>query len=184
MQNEAQKEQELRSAIEEAERATQDYKPKLEALGAQEKEKARELAQCKEGEVSHAAWWRRVGRVFTALRALLRAADIARVKKRNARTLNEMTRGTLFFRRLGLDFVYIDEETLQFIFTQVDPVDPERQFSIDISVAQNNYCVKQCEPALEGLDDYVHDINRTNDLALFLKRVRRGFRSYAQQQQQ
>lgn len=95
-----------------------------------------------------------------------------------------MTRGTLFFRRLGLDFVYIDEETLQFIFTQVDPADPERQFSIDISVAQNNYSIKECEPALEGLDDFVQDINRTNDLALFLKRVRRGFRFYAQQQQQ
>lgn len=59
MQNEARKEQELRSAIAEAERATEDYKPKLEALEARENEKSRELAQCKEGEARRAA--RRAG---------------------------------------------------------------------------------------------------------------------------
>lgn len=49
MQNEAQKEQDIRAAIEEAKQAVDDYAPQLQALAAKEKERAKELAQGTEG---------------------------------------------------------------------------------------------------------------------------------------
>ncbi|KAJ9111849.1 hypothetical protein QFC20_002436 [Naganishia adeliensis] len=78
---------------------------------------------------------------------------------------------------LGWKIEAVKPTTIWNRFTQIDPNDPEREFSMLIDFSDGNrYAVPNCSPPLSGLADLVAQLNEDRDLYTFIKRVRAGFR--------
>lgn len=48
--------------------------------------------------------------------------------------MNDLTLGTLFFMRLGLNFVRMSENGLKLVFTQVDKRNSDREFTFCVHI--------------------------------------------------
>ncbi|GHJ89193.1 hypothetical protein NliqN6_5595 [Naganishia liquefaciens] len=78
---------------------------------------------------------------------------------------------------LGWKIEAVKPTTIWNRFTQIDPKDPEREFSMLIDFSDGDrYAVPNCSPPLGGLQDLVAQLNEDRDLYTFIKRVRAGFR--------
>ena len=92
--------------------------------------------------------------------------------------LNELTRGISFYQRLGLDFEKINDDKLRLVFTQIDAMDPERQFAFNVRITETDvYEVDGCDPAVPGLAAIVKELNERNDFSRFVQLMRQRFRS-------
>lgn len=72
---------------------------------------------------------------------------------------------------------------LQRPYSQISRSDPERPFVIAVRIDENGrYAVPECIPMLpaEGFQAMLRDVNETNDFALFVSTVRRGFVALAE----
>lgn len=95
-----------------------------------------------------------------ALRAEREAASAAlateRAKRGGARQdmehqLNELTRGVVMYKFLGLEFQRADDDRLLIRFTHLDPNDWEREFVFRVSLGEDDaYRVDGCSPPLES----------------------------------
>jgi len=94
----------------------------------------------------------------------------------------ELTRGILNFKRLGLEFERVGDDKLKLVFTQIDPSDPDRQFSFSVKVNNHDvYEVESCEPRVEGVDKLLARLNSDNSFSAFTKAMRRQFKAFAAQ---
>lgn len=112
-----------------------------------------------------------------------RRSEATAARQAREEELNNLTRGVLFYKYLGLEFETLEEEAgdgayLRLIFSQIDPIQPKRRFSFTVCVDDHDlYNVKGCDPALPQslLDGYAIQLNRTNDFSAFVCAMRRSF---------
>ncbi|XP_077979275.1 kinetochore protein Spc25-like [Glandiceps talaboti] len=90
--------------------------------------------------------------------------------------LGELEKAAQYFTdRMSLDFKKLDSERIQVVFTNIDPDDASRQYSFTVKVT-DGYEVTECEPQVEGLEEMVEKLNKTNHFSLFVINIRRKFR--------
>ena len=91
---------------------------------------------------------------------------------------NDLTRGVLFYKRLGLDFERALNDRLRLTFTKLDPAEPERPFSFCVHVDDDQiYHISGCEPALpmESVAPMLRKLNEVNNFGAFVCGMRRCF---------
>lgn len=131
----------------------------------------------------------------TKLNETIKEGSIYRIKAEEARrkkmlvkeakqtTIDDLTRGVLYYNKLGLDFERAGNR-LRFNFTQVDHDDPKRGFSFALDVNENDiYEVDECNPPLRAstitsLIDALNTSGNTNpDFSTFVRGMRNAFKA-------
>jgi len=107
---------------------------------------------------------------------------IASLQKERIQTVNELTKGLLFFKsRLGLEFT-CEKGKLRLAFQWIDPAAPARQFCATVALdsSTGKYKVEDCQPALsaEQLGVWEEELAESNDFSAFVKKLRRGFKQW------
>ncbi|KAG7361399.1 chromosome segregation protein Spc25 [Nitzschia inconspicua] len=96
-------------------------------------------------------------------------------------TLDDLTRGVINYKMLGLDFVRTDRDgRLRFCFTKLDSNDPSREFSFLLIVDdQDKFDIVECQPEIEATElvDILTELNRTEDMSALTRRMRRVFKN-------
>ena len=71
---------------------------------------------------------------------------------------------------------FLESGAIEFIFTYIDQNRPSAEYCITILVDSSNlYHVLQVSPFIGNLEEETKELNATNDLGKFLKRVRQLF---------
>jgi len=63
---------------------------------------------------------------------------LLREKQKTTFTVDQLTRGALLYKKLGLEFEKVGKSRLKLNFTQIDPMDHERLFFFLVFVDQND----------------------------------------------
>lgn len=77
-----------------------------------------------------------------------------------------------FERHLGLRMVGERDQSMRFVFTRIDPRQPDREYSFVMGVGGAQYEVTECQPPLSGMPKLVKQLNEDRDFYGFIKRVR------------
>lgn len=90
-------------------------------------------------------------------------------------TLDDLTRGLLCYKKLGMDLVKPDNKRLRLDFTQIDPENPEKVFTLEMAV-EGSWFITKC-PMLpsDTQNEVLIPLNEQNDIALFVRTVRKAF---------
>jgi len=116
----------------------------------------------------------------------IRASDASSLKRAaeesKKTTIDDLTRGIVNYKKLGLDFTQIGRDAqLQFFFTELDPVDPSRKFSFVLDINdEEKYDIVDCDPNIDvkTLVDILEELNGTDraDMSMLVRRMRRAFK--------
>ncbi|KAL7572998.1 hypothetical protein ACA910_007495 [Epithemia clementina (nom. ined.)] len=107
--------------------------------------------------------------------------DIRHQAQESARmTLEQLHKANFPYEQfLGLEFEKAPQNQLRFLFTQLDPSNPDRAFSFTLSVDSQTdlYELHHCEPMLLGDDTHtlVQQLNATCDMNAFVRAMRQAF---------
>lgn len=79
--------------------------------------------------------------------------------------------------RLGLEFMKTDDDDMKFVFTLIDRFEMDREFSFTIRVedGSSRYELVECEPMVKEAGEYIRECNRTDDLSMFIRKMRKSF---------
>lgn len=102
---------------------------------------------------------------------------ISTANKANEERLKRLQKSADLYRdRLGLEIRKIPGDKLQFIFTSIDPKNPESPFMFSLSINEaKEYEVSDCSPHLECLAEFQEKVRKTNNFSAFLANVRKAF---------
>ncbi|CAL5198233.1 unnamed protein product [Lathyrus oleraceus] len=64
---------------------------------------------------------------------------------------------------------------VKFTFTNIDLKNPNGEYSFTVYHDKNTYILLSCEPFLDGMEELVHELNKTNELFKFVRLVRSKF---------
>jgi hypothetical protein len=106
-------------------------------------------------------------------------AEIDVLRMRMEQTLNDLTIGVKLYAALGLEFTKADGDCMKFIFSNVDPGDPNKQFYFTMYVDENDsYRLVDAVPAISPTfaKKHMEILNSDNDIGKFVVNVRRYFR--------
>lgn len=93
----------------------------------------------------------------------------------------ELTKGVVFYKKLGLDFHRMGDDRLKLTFTQIDAASPEREFAFAVHVDDSDvYQVEQCEPAVAVMPELLAALNASNDFSAFVRGMRQQFKAVVQ----
>nr|PNR49098.1 hypothetical protein PHYPA_010994 [Physcomitrium patens] len=94
-------------------------------------------------------------------------------RKQKVKALHEAT--GWYKRLLSLRCEYSD--AVKFIFTNVDPRDPDRVFSFSIRLdkSTSSWTMVECKPRMEAAASFVESLNKNNELSRFVRSMRREF---------
>jgi len=116
----------------------------------------------------------------------IRANDASSLKRAaeesKKTTIDDLTRGVVNYKKLGLDFTQIGRDAqLQFFFTELDPVDPSRKFSFVLDINdEEKYDIVDCDPNVDVnvLVDILKELNGSDraDMSMLVRRMRRAFK--------
>jgi Chromosome segregation protein Spc25 len=96
-------------------------------------------------------------------------------------TLDDLTRGLMCYKKLGLAFEKPDEDRLCLHFTQIDPDEPEKRFTIEVGLG-HEWIVTSCTLLpIEMHEALVAPLNEKNDVNRFARTVRKAFVEQLQQ---
>lgn len=102
-----------------------------------------------------------------------------RVKEAKQTTVDDLTRGIVNYKHLGLDFEKTEgENEMRFFFSQLDPNDPGRQFSFVLQVDdEDRYEIANCLPSVDAgiLSEISDKLNDTDDMSYLARKMRRVF---------
>eukprot|EP00544_Gedaniella_sp_CCMP2646_P006118 CAMPEP_0202497394 /NCGR_PEP_ID=MMETSP1361-20130828/22663_1 /ASSEMBLY_ACC=CAM_ASM_000849 /TAXON_ID=210615 /ORGANISM="Staurosira complex sp., Strain CCMP2646" /LENGTH=244 /DNA_ID=CAMNT_0049128983 /DNA_START=27 /DNA_END=761 /DNA_ORIENTATION=+ len=93
-------------------------------------------------------------------------------------TVDDLTRGIINYKFLGLDFEKAKDDRLKFTFTQLDAGDPNRTFSFFLNVNDEDaYEVEETMPPLHQSETIplLENLNETDDLSAFVRGMRNAF---------
>ncbi|KAG0226930.1 kinetochore-associated Ndc80 complex subunit spc25 [Actinomortierella wolfii] len=85
-----------------------------------------------------------------------------------------------FERYWAMRIVGVKEDHIAFVFTRIDALDWEKEFSVTLDASQHDYDVVECVPDLPHIDQALSQLNRTRALGQFLKDVRQMFVEHSQ----
>ncbi|XP_028618824.1 kinetochore protein Spc25 isoform X1 [Grammomys surdaster] len=102
---------------------------------------------------------------------------ISTANKANEERLKRLQKSADLYRdRLGLEIRKIPGDKLQFIFTSIDPKNPESPYMFSLSINETKeYEVFDCSPHLECLEEFQEKVRKTNNFSAFLANVRKAF---------
>ena len=99
-----------------------------------------------------------------------------------AKTMKDLQHGMQNFSHLGLHFEKADGECMKFVFTQIDPSEPQREFYFLLLVDERNmYRLSGAPhpplplPCLTMSSLYLDNLNRDNNIGLFVFLMRSMF---------
>mmetsp|Transcript_11394 Transcript_11394/g.15954 ORF Transcript_11394/g.15954 Transcript_11394/m.15954 type:complete len:250 (+) Transcript_11394:97-846(+) len=101
-----------------------------------------------------------------------------KVEETKRTTVDDLTRGIVNYKYLGLDFVKAEGNRLRFNFTQIDAGEPLRPFSFVLDIDdEDSYVVEDCQPPIADITllPLLNELNETNDLSPFLRAMRMAF---------
>ncbi|XP_028737795.1 kinetochore protein Spc25 [Peromyscus leucopus] len=102
---------------------------------------------------------------------------ISTANKANEERLKRLQKSADMYRDcLGLEIRKIHGDKLQFIFTSIDPKNPESPYMFSLSLNEaRDYEVSDCSPHLECLAEFQEKVRKTNNFSAFLANVRKAF---------
>ncbi|KXS15600.1 hypothetical protein M427DRAFT_135056 [Gonapodya prolifera JEL478] len=80
---------------------------------------------------------------------------------------------------LEMKITIVRDGYLRFVFDHINERDLEREYVFTVNVAQREYEIEECEPALPELAALTHELNETRDFYGFVRMVRRAFSELA-----
>merc|ERR1712025_372539 len=83
----------------------------------------------------------------------------------------------LWKRVLGLELVNSSHGGITFVFTNIDEENPDKQFSCEVGIYNQQFQIAHCLPMVVGLENLVKQLNRTKDLSGFVVSLRQKFRA-------
>ena len=96
-------------------------------------------------------------------------------------TLDDLTRGVVNYKMLGLDFVRTDVDgRLRFAFTKLDEDDPSREFSFLLIVDEDDkYDIMDCDPDIPAakLEGVLDELNQTEDMSALARSMSKSIDS-------
>jgi hypothetical protein len=95
-------------------------------------------------------------------------------------SINELTEGIRNYMNLGLEFQKSVGESMKFIFTQIDPSDPNHSFYFLMYVDSNDkYNIIETNPHLDlaYCNYHVEKLNHDNNIGNFVFKMREAFRN-------
>lgn len=93
-------------------------------------------------------------------------------------TIDDLTRGIVNYSYLALFFEKAQDEALRFVFTHIDPSDPEKRYSFVLQTDdEDNYQIHECEPRLptETTRRLLEELNEKEDMSAFVRKTRQAF---------
>ena len=124
--------------------------------------------------------------------ATVAAAEVTKLQAERSRksaamehSINELTQGVLMYKHLGLEFHRAEDDRLLIRFTNIDPLDWEREFTFHVGLGSNDaYSVTGCSPVIEEgtLEALLGRLNAPNEVdpmefPKFVLHMRRAFKS-------
>ncbi|CAH6788547.1 kinetochore protein Spc25 [Phodopus roborovskii] len=102
---------------------------------------------------------------------------ISTANKANEEKLKRLQKSADMYRdHLGLEIRKVHGDKLQFIFTSIDPKNPESPYMFSLSLNEaRDYEVSDCSPYLECLAEFQEKVRKTNNFSAFLANVRKAF---------
>ncbi|XP_021011345.1 kinetochore protein Spc25 [Mus caroli] len=102
---------------------------------------------------------------------------ISTANKANEERLKGLQKSADLYRDyLGLEIRKIHGNKLQFIFTSIDPKNPESPYMFSMSINEaKEYEVYDSSPHLECLAEFQEKVRKTNNFSAFLANVRKAF---------
>ncbi|KAJ4786127.1 Kinetochore protein spc25 [Rhynchospora pubera] len=76
-------------------------------------------------------------------------------------------------KSLGLQVV--EGEGVKFIFNKIDSTNPDKEYSFTVRLDNDKYNLLRCDPLVEGIDDLLKEVNKTNDFFGFVRIMREKF---------
>jgi len=102
-----------------------------------------------------------------------------RVREAKQMTVDDLTRGIVNYKYLGMDFEKTKiENELRFFFSRLDPKDPARQFSFVLQVDDGDkYEIADCQPSIDAgsLFEITQRLNTNDDMSFLVRKMRRAF---------
>jgi kinetochore protein Spc25 len=100
------------------------------------------------------------------------------IRSKMERQLNDLTHGVRMYTTLGLEFLKAENDCMKFVFTQLDPKDPARQFYFLIFVdSEDRYQLVETNPAIPAHVSLQHikTLNADNNIGRFVVNMRKSF---------
>jgi hypothetical protein len=101
-----------------------------------------------------------------------------RVASSKNASLDDLTRGVLFYQHLGLDFVRSVGNRLKMTFTHIDKDEPSKQYSFIVNVTDDDsYAIEGCSPIIQAstIPLMLEKLNKENDFKGFVVGMRAAF---------
>ncbi|KAG0249252.1 kinetochore-associated Ndc80 complex subunit spc25 [Mortierella polycephala] len=105
-----------------------------------------------------------------------RDAKIALKKALDEQMMKNKPELAAYEATLGLRIVGVKEDHIGFVFTRLNELDWDKEYSITIDVSQYDFAVSECTPNLPELSSLLQHLNETRDFYGFLKRARKAFK--------
>mmetsp|Transcript_13929 Transcript_13929/g.20384 ORF Transcript_13929/g.20384 Transcript_13929/m.20384 type:complete len:105 (-) Transcript_13929:150-464(-) len=93
-------------------------------------------------------------------------------------TIDDLTKGLINYKFLGLDFEKAEGNRLKFTFTQLDAAAPDNGFSFVFDTNDEDlYVIHDCQPKLdmEVVEAMLEKLNEDDDVGTFVRGMRRAF---------
>jgi len=114
-------------------------------------------------------------------RVELARSEHEEVREKMERSLNDLTHGVRMYAALGLEFHKAEGECMKFVFTQLDSLDPSRQFYFLMFVdAEDRYQLVETSPVVPEhiSQQHVATLNLDNNIGRFVVNMRKAFKLY------
>lgn len=97
-------------------------------------------------------------------------------ERKNQEKLSNMEKGVLFYQtHLGLKIQRTRHDTLVFVFTQVNRLDPSKEYMLELTLENDKYCLVKSEPSIENLKELEERLNKTNNFSGCIVHIRNLF---------
>jgi hypothetical protein len=100
------------------------------------------------------------------------------LQKKTENAINDLTLGVRMYLSLGLEFQKTKEDSMKFIFTQIDPLMPSRPFCFTMYVdSEDKYNLVETFPALgsDNCSKLISALNNDNNIGRFVFQMRQAF---------
>ena len=77
-------------------------------------------------------------------------------------------------------YLPVDYGRMKLIFSNIDKIDPERKFIVEMKIEKSNqgkkiWSVLECIPEVSNLNNLVEELNKSDQLSGFCKEIREAF---------
>ncbi|XP_068247465.1 kinetochore protein Spc25-like [Palaemon carinicauda] len=94
-------------------------------------------------------------------------------ERNNQEKLANMEKGVLLYQtHLGLKIQRTRHNTLVFIFTQVNRLDPSQEYMLELTLENDKYSFVKSEPPLENLKELEERLNKSNNFSGCIVHIR------------